>query len=272
MTYKKKLFILSLLVLSLVIEAVAHDCFLMAKPFRPSAGEPVMVAIHIHDDFPGKHVAWNLDRILRFHHWHGGSLVESASPSPLPDSSGVIIRPSQPGVHLIAVDWAPRLITIEAEKFTEYLRSEGLNHIIRAREVQQQQAKPGRERYSRYIKTFVYAGEGNDRAVRTVVGQTIELTPLDNPYAQSVGDTVRFQLLFQGKPLSGALVSATHAGTEKRAHKYAQSARTNREGIVSFRLTHNGAWLVRTVYMLPAVDDPEVEWESWWASVTFDVQ
>jgi hypothetical protein len=258
--------------LAMVAEVQAHDCFLMAKPFRPVAGERPKIAIHIHDDFPGQHVAWNPNRILRFHHWFGGVLQLSESPKPSPDSSGVFVNTDQPGVHLIALDWAPRLIEIDGTRFTNYLKSEGLSHVIKARADQQLQDQPGRERYSRYIKTLVFSGEGNDRAVRTVVGQTMEIVPLDNPYARVLGDSVRFQLLFRGQPLAGALVSATFAGHGAKNHHYAQSGRTDRQGVFSVRMTHAGAWLVRTVHMLPRDDDMDADWESWWASVTFEMR
>ncbi|MGH2568900.1 MAG: DUF4198 domain-containing protein [Bacteroidota bacterium] len=252
-------------------EVFAHDCFLMAKPFRTKSGSNVKISIHIDDLFPGKHVAWNPDRVTRFHHWYGRTLLDSVVPEPVEDSSGVFVSVEQPGLHLFVVDWSHRFIELEAKLFTKYLQSEGLDQIVQLRKEHNEVNKPGRERYSRYIKTFVTTGEGNVDAYRHIVGQALELIPLDNPYAKKIGDTLRVRLLFQGKPIAGAKVSATYEGATTKPDTHAQSVRTNKEGVAAFRITHKGVWLVRTVHM-QAAETPEADWESWWASVTFEVR
>jgi len=250
----------------------AHDCFLFANPFRAKAGSTTKIAIHIHDQFPGQHAKWARSRILRFEHHVGSEKSDAIETKPAPDSSGVLLRLEKSGVHLFALDWASRLIEIKAADFTKYLKSEGLDQIVDARTERGDAEKAGRERYSRYIKTLVHAGDGDDAAVSAVLGQTIELVPVDNPYKKKVGGTVRFRLLFRGTPLPNALIAATYDGHSRTAHKYAFSARTDADGVVSIPLSQKGAWLVRTVHMLPAQGEKEFDWESWWASVTFDVR
>lgn len=89
-------FISSLLHL-VIAESYAHDCFLIAKPYHARSGTPVKIAIHIDDAFPGRHVPWNPERITRFHHWHGRTLLDSVVPEPLEDSSGVMQDVEQAG-------------------------------------------------------------------------------------------------------------------------------------------------------------------------------
>ena len=93
-TFRKSLTFVRLLILlcAFSIQASAHDCFLMAKPFRLQQGGATLIAIHIGELFPAKHVAWNPDRITRFHQWHGRTLINSVVPEPLEDSSGVSVR------------------------------------------------------------------------------------------------------------------------------------------------------------------------------------
>jgi uncharacterized GH25 family protein len=95
---------------------------------------------------------------------------------------------------------------------------------------------------------------------------------LDNPFTRRVGDSVRVRLLFRGEPLAHALVSSTYAGATDKPDTYAQSARTDANGICTVRLTHQGPWLVRTVHMLPLSGDKDADWESWWASLTFEAR
>jgi uncharacterized GH25 family protein len=260
-----------LLVVLLTVEASAHDCFLIAKPYRATPGSPVKIEIHIDDAFPGKHVPWNPERITRFHQWHGRTLLDSVVPEPLEDSSGVLRNIQQEGLHLFVVDWAARQIEIEPKAFTNYLQKEGLEEIMKLRRERKEENKPGRERYSRYLKTFISVGSGNQEAYRHVIGQRIELIPLENPAGKKVGDTLRVRLLYEGKPIQGAKVSATHSNAKQKPGAYVQSVRTNKEGVAAFRLTQKGVWLIRTVYMIPA-ESPDVDWESFWASMTFEVR
>jgi uncharacterized GH25 family protein len=260
-----------LLVVLLTVEASAHDCFLIAKPYRATPGSPVKIEIHIDDAFPGKHVPWNPERITRFHQWHGRTLLDSVVPEPLEDSSGVLRNLQQAGLHLFVVDWAARQIEIESKAFTQYLQKEGLDHIVKLRKERKEDTKAGRERYSRYLKTFVSQGIGNEDAYRHIVGQRIELIPLENPAAKKVGDTLRVRLLYEGKPVQGAKISAIYSGAKVKPGSYTQSYRTNKEGVALVRLTNPGIWLVRTVYMIPA-ERPDVDWESFWASMTFEVR
>ncbi|MCI0706191.1 MAG: DUF4198 domain-containing protein [Ignavibacteriae bacterium] len=94
---------------------------------------------------------------------------------------------------------------------------------------------------------------------------------MDDPAAAKVGDTLRVRLLYRGAPLVRAKISATYTGATSKPDTYAQSIRTDKNGVASFKLTHAGAWLIRTVHMLPS-ESAEADWESWWASITFEIQ
>jgi uncharacterized GH25 family protein len=73
---------------------------------------------------------------------------------------------------------------------------------------------------------------------------------------------LKLQLLFEGKPLAGALVTAIHRDdTTKRV-----SARTDAKGAVSLPLA-GGVWLIKSVHL---VRGREQTWESLWASLTFE--
>jgi uncharacterized GH25 family protein len=73
-------------------------------------------------------------------------------------------------------------------------------------------------------------------------------------------------LLFDGKPLPGALVVAMEQGSS--ADKL--SARTDARGDVSLVLPRKGVWLVKAVHMTPAPAGLGAEWESVWTSLTFE--
>lgn len=250
----------------------SHDFFLYPTRFTAKPGDKVKITIHVHELFPGEAVKWNPQRVQRFEHRFGQTMSDAKNIKPETDSSGVTFKLDQAGLHSFALDWAERFIDIKPDLFSKYLASEGLDHVLKLRKERGEEAKNGRERYSRFVKALIKAGEGNSEALDKVVGQTIELVALDNPYAKKVGDSIRVQLLFRGKPLANHQISSTYAGASDRPDTYAQSARTDENGVATVRLTHSGPWLVRTVHMLPLPDSKDADWESWWASITFEVR
>jgi uncharacterized GH25 family protein len=59
-----------------------------------------------------------------------------------------------------------------------------------------------------------------------------------------------------------------HSALEEKAVR----ARTDAKGRVTLRLAHAGFWLIKAVHMEAAPADAGVDWESWWASITFDLK
>jgi hypothetical protein len=76
-------------------------------------------------------------------------------------------------------------------------------------------------------------------------------------------------LWYQGKPIEGVLVIAFTADQPARRFQ----ARTGKDGIVKLPLDRAGRWLVKAVHMIPVpATDPAADWESFWASLTFEVR
>ena len=48
-------------------------------------------------------------------------------------------------------------------------------------------------------------------------------------------------------------------------------AHTDARGIARFKLEAEGLWLIRLVHLLPCQECPDVDWESYWASYTFEL-
>jgi len=47
---------------------------------------------------------------------------------------------------------------------------------------------------------------------------------------------------------------------------------TDERGEAEVKVTAPGRWHVRAIHMIRIENDPEVSWESYWATLTFDVQ
>ncbi|MCR4332364.1 MAG: DUF4198 domain-containing protein, partial [Sulfuricaulis sp.] len=96
------------------------------------------------------------------------------------------------------------------------------------------------------------------------LGLRIELVAEKSPYAGN--GTIPFRLLYENRPLAGALVVAFN----KAAPLDKLKARTDRDGRVVFNIQRPGIWLVTAVHMIPAPRGSDAQWESIWASLSFE--
>ena len=96
-----------------------------------------------------------------------------------------------------------------------------------------------------------------------VLGLRLELIAEKNPY---VTGRVPVRLLYEGKPLEGALVVAFNKAEPLKKLK----ARTDKDGRVQLEFIRPGTWLVTSVHMFPAPVKADADWESVWASLTFE--
>jgi uncharacterized GH25 family protein len=176
------------------------------------------------------------------------------------------VRIAAPGLWIVGYRSRPSPISLPAEQFERYLADEGLERIVEARRARGESGLPGREIFSRCAKSLLEAGigaEDNDRQL----GLRLELIAEDNPYLRHPGDELSFRLLYEGDPLPDALVVALN-GDEPDTRV---TARSDSHGRAVFRLERAGPWLVRAVHMVPAPPDAAADWESLWASVTFEI-
>jgi uncharacterized GH25 family protein len=145
-------------------------------------------------------------------------------------------------------------------KFDRYLGEEGLERIRGLRKAGE---GPVREIYSRCAKSLLRVGDGSSGYDRAL-GLELELVPERDPYSLKPGEALPVRLLYRGEPLDGALVIALASPDSK------VSARTA-GGRASLVLDRPGRWLVKAVHMVPAPEGSGAEWESLWASLTFEL-
>jgi uncharacterized GH25 family protein len=110
-------------------------------------------------------------------------------------------------------------------------------------------------------------GDGEHDASDRVLGFTLELVAERNPYRLEPGAELPVRLLYYGRPLASAWVTARHATDPDRTIR----ARTDEAGRVVFNLPHGGTWLIRALHVIPAAPGLENDWESLWASLTFEL-
>lgn len=255
------------LVAGLAAPAAAHDFWIEPSTHRRETAGPVSFALRVGAGFEGDAVPRDPARFERF--VVVGPLGERAVAGRDGDDPAGLMRLEEDGIHVVAYRSTPRKITLDAIRFEAYLAEEGLEAISAWRREHGEGAKDGVEAYSRAVKTFVRVGPdtrpgvGFDRAF----GFPFELTPVRDPLATVAGESLEVRVEVDGKPVAGVRVGAMR----KHDDRDATTARSDARGRVTLKLDRAGRWLVHAVHMRRAAQGAATDWESVWASLTFEV-
>ena len=256
---------LALLAGALAGPLLAHDFWIEPSSFRPEVKTTVSARLMVGQNFQGEGVGRNPALILKFF------LASAAGEDPLAGRSGDdpagTVTISSPGLQALAYRSGNSAVSLEARKFEDYLREEGLERIIAERARRGESQKASRELFSRCAKALLFAGPLGPKGEDRELGLTLELRAEKNPYGLRAGSELPVRLLYDGKPLVGALVTAMPHG--RAQDKLSQ--RTDRNGRVHLHLPYGGVWLVKAVHMIPAPADSGADWQSLWASLPFEI-
>jgi hypothetical protein len=250
---------LALLITFVAASASAHDFWIEPSTFRPQIGTTFTAGLRVGQDFVGDAVPRSVQLM--------DSFVVRTKDGERPvigienrDPAGYV-RLESPGVAIIGYLSKPYPLELAAPKFEEFLRQEGLESIAALRAKRGETSKPDRERFYRFAKAIVGSGDG--APLDRPFGYRYEIVPESNPLTAA---DLRVRLLFEGKPLAGALVTALNRDDPSAR----RTARSDAAGRVTLRLPRAGVWLVKSTYMVPAPAGSNVDWESLWASLTFE--
>jgi hypothetical protein len=193
-----------------------------------------------------------------------------------------------PGTHVVVLTSAPAFTELPADKFTAYLREQGLDAALLYRQQQgQTTTKNGREAYRRCAKAIILASSSlhnpalpADTAYRRVVGLPLEFVPEQNPYRLRTGAALTVRMLRQGQPAPGVLVQvwdASPLATQPAAGQPLPApvhftTHANKSGRVLLRLSGAGPYLLATECIEPAPTTliSRADWLSTWATLTFE--
>lgn len=262
----------ALAVLLAAAPAAAHDYWLVPDTFTPKPGVDVPVRMYVGDAFKAEQdVAHQPKRTAKLE-LHAGGRAVTDFPG-LKDGAKPAFTFTAPkaGTAVLRVDRDWSTLTMKPDKFAAYLKEEGFDDVLKARDAAGETDTDGRERYRRCLKTVVQVGPDGDDTPTKPFGHRFEITPAKNPFALKAGDALPVTVTFDGKPLAGVKVTAWHRDGDALT---AATGITDRDGKASLKLTKSGAWVVRAVYMRRVVEknpDPPADWESFWAAVTFAV-
>ncbi len=244
--------------------AEAHDQWLETEPVAPVAGKSFKLYLQVGEHLSSAEPALlkSRDRYARF------AAITSKGRRDLlatlrEDTQPIAVVPMEKASMVIALDSTTRQIELDAEKFAAYLLEERLINVLAQRVERNEEDVPGREKYSRSMKTLVFGAD--DELLLKPIGQDLEVVPLTSP--RKATGTLKVQVLLKGKPLPGAaLTIASRSSTVVKA----QHLRTGPDGKAELTFARSGDWFIGLVHMERSTE-PDADWRSYWSSLTFHV-
>ena len=263
----------------LSLPVLAHDFWMRPGNYRPAKDALIEVGLYVGDLGIGEAVPRSEERIVQF------AAMTPDGEKKLLGRDGLApagyLRTSSDGFYVLGFQSSPAFVTLPPTTFVSYLEERGLDAVRQLRATRGESDQPARELYSLSSKAILKVGEQAASGFERALGLALELTPGKDPYVlpwngpEGPFERLPLQLTFRGVPLAGALVRAINLDDPPREERDAQrvlQARSDAEGRVWLSLPSEGRWMVAAVHMLSLEDRSQADFESFWASLTFEVR
>ena len=269
---KRTLGITLVLLLFVVTALAAHDLFIKPAAFLLSPNTASRAYI-VNGTFTRSEnsITWDRVRDVSIVGPAGKSHPDVSAWSDKGDTSVLRFTTGAPGTYVLGVSTLPRELRLEAKDFNAYLESDGVPDILAARRKSGEITKAARERYQKHIKALVQVGDTRSDGYGTTLGYPAELVPLASPYALERGAPLRLRVLVDGRPVANQYV-VSGGRTLAGGRIAAAGHRSDSAGIVHIPIRATGQWYVKFIHMARAAVDTTIDYESKWASLTFEVR
>jgi uncharacterized GH25 family protein len=251
--------------------AIAHDFWLQPQSFWTTVGATTPLTLQVWHGPYRQRSPIPLARITRFTATAPDGAVTDLRARLHPGGAGQDgdLRLPSAGVHVLVLQTDDRAEShLPALRYNDYLKVEGLTPALALRGRTHRTAMDGSENYSRQAKAFVQVGPvgGPQTQVLKPVGLPLEIVPERSPYAEPRSTTLPVRVIFEGRPLAGALVKLTdlaHDEAPVEAHL------TDGTGHATFVMPARGQWLLNVIWTKPQPNTRETDFETAFSSLSF---
>lgn len=274
---------MALVCVATILPAAGHDFWLQPKAFRVERDEATLVTMLVGHGAERQPSSIPMSRILRFEATGpGGATQDLRDTLSKGDKPGGIARFPDAGTYVLSLATDDRAFSrLPATRFNEYLAREGLTPAIEFRKRMRQTDADGTEYYGRRAKAIIQVGAPTTAAqthVTRPTGLTLEIVPEVNPYAEPRPRHLPVKVIFEGRPLAGALVKLAslerHARDEKdekdeKVEGRREARLTDPAGRVEFPMPKDGSWRLTVVWTKPTPRADGAEFETLFSSLSF---
>ena len=252
---------------------LAHDLFMKLDTYFLAPDSQVTIPIY-NGTFMTSENSITADRVLDVSVVKQGKRISVGTERWLAGENNyttyLTIETGPPGTVVIGTSTKARDFGLAAADFNGYLEVDGIPDVLEARRRDGELEVDVWERYGKHIKAIVQVGDTPSDGYDIKLGYPAEIVPLSNPYELNVGDEIVVQCLVDGKPVSGQLVLAGGHGANGAIHE--TEGRTDGYGNITVRISESGRWFVKFINMVKMPNDPDVDYESKWATLSFEVR
>ncbi|HUQ98368.1 MAG TPA: DUF4198 domain-containing protein [Gemmatimonadaceae bacterium] len=250
----------------------AHDFFFRANSFFVAPGATVSIRA-LNGTFSKSENSITRDRLrdLSVVGPGGHDHPDTALWSTNGDTSVFTVKVGGQGTYVVGASLKPREITLTSKDFNLYLADDGIPDILTLRKKKGEMGKGATERYSKHIKAILQVGDKRDGDFSTVLGYPAELIPLDNPYSVKAGGSIRVRSMVDGKAAANQLI-VTGGRTTAGGRFPERRVRSDASGVARIPLPKKGQWYVKFIHMAPFTGTEKIDYESKWATLTFEVR
>lgn len=250
----------------------AHDLFLRMDNFHVPVNASVRIRV-LNGTFSSSENSVTRDRLrdLSVLSPSGRSQADTTLWSQSGDTSIFALRTGAAGTYVVGASLLPREIELGADDFNKYLETDGVPDVLAERRRKGELGKAVIERYAKHVKAIVQVGPERTGDFSAVMGYPAELVPLDNPYTLRARSTLRVRAMVDGKAVPNQLVVA--GGRFRNETRFqVRSVRTDSAGVARIPLTNSGQYYVKFISMTPFQGEEKIDYESKWATLTFEIR
>jgi len=262
---KRKPLLLILITAIVGLAAATHDMFLLPEFFFMHKGDKLNLHLIMGDSFvKDAEYVYQPSKTTRFMLYNGSKkvdLIKAAKDSAMPVLSYNMVNAGQ---TLIEMTRGYEFSFTSRDAYADFLTNQGLPKL--AEKVKGGNQFRVKEKYTRYMKTLVSVDNTDGSVYEKTYNEDYEIVLKQNPYKKKYGDDMVAVLKFKGKPAGSApmdLYIKTITG-----NVYSQNLTTNSDGEVTFNMSREGVYMLRSVRIEPT-KDKDADYESWWTSFTF---
>ena len=262
---KKASLLILIVAAAIAISATNHDYFLLPENFFLHKGDKLDLHLLSGDQFIKQdEIGYQAARTTRFMLYNGSKkfdLLKVAKDSAIPMISYVM---DNTGQSLLEMTRGTEYNEASRDNFADFLNLAGMDKM--AEKVKSSNQFRVKEKYTRYLKTLVSVDDHDGNAYEKVLNEDYEIVLNDNPYRKKYGDDMTVTVRFKGKPVKAANIALYIKSIS--GNVYTQSLMTDAKGQVTFTMSREGIYLLRSVHV-EETKDKDADFESWWASYTF---
>ena len=241
----------------------AHEFWMEPNKFFADQLETIEISNRIGQNFVGDTWPYISNSFYRFEYRLNGTKFPIVSLEG--DDPAAKLKIGSTGLIIITQYTKPDEITFKKfDKFTEYLKSEGLSHKINEHLRNGFPKTNIKEKYSRCAKLLLNI-HSSSKDTDYFTGMPLEIITEKNPYHLKSNEQLPIQVLFNEKPLPNAQIIKISKNSGTRSF----GPRTDVDGRASLALKERGPLLLSVVHISAQPENTDAHWISYWASLTF---